>query len=90
VNEPVVIRWDPVTLSHPELGRTNEPIEVVRYQLVVERDDGVFSVELPPDVTELGVSPGFTALGDEFKLEILVKEESGNQTAVETCFALDL
>ena len=31
---------------------------------------------------------GFTALADEFKLEILVKEESGNQTAVETCFAL--
>jgi hypothetical protein len=35
--------------------------------------------ELPED---------FTDLGNKFKLEILVKEESGNQTAVENCFVI--
>jgi hypothetical protein len=57
----VVIAWDPVTRSHPELGRTDESIDVVGYQLVVEEEDLVYSVELTPDVTELEVPPSFTA-----------------------------
>ncbi len=88
----VVISWDPVTLSHPELGRTNEPIEVVLYQVVVEREEPtplVFSVELPPSVTEIDVPEGFLELGDEFKYEILTREASGNQTAFESCFELE-
>ena len=36
----------------------------------------VFSVILPPDVTELTVPEEFIALGDEFKYEVLAREES--------------
>jgi hypothetical protein len=91
-DEPVIISWDPVTLSHPELGRTDEPIEVVKYQVVVEREEPtplVFSVDLPPSETEIEIPAGFLALGDEFKFEILVREASDNQTAVESCFEVE-
>ena len=38
--EPVVISWDPVTTSHPEIGNpTSAPIRIERYQLVVEREE---------------------------------------------------
>ncbi|MHC4457759.1 MAG: hypothetical protein ACYS0I_11875 [Planctomycetota bacterium] len=88
----VTISWDPVTESHPELGRTGEPIEVVKYQVVVEREEPtllIFSVDLPPTATEVEIPGDFIALGDEFKFEILVREASGNQTAVESCFEVD-
>ena len=49
----------------------------------------MFSVDLPPSETQVQVPPEFIALGEEFKLEVLVREASGNQTAVETCFAVD-
>lgn len=91
VSEPVVIRWDPVTQYHPTIGIAG-PVEVVKYQLVVEREEPtplVLSVDLPPDVTEFEVPEDFIALGEEFKFEILVREVSGNQTAVESCFEID-
>ena len=92
VDGSVLIDWDAVTLSHPELGRTNEPIEVVQYEVVVENEETelVFSVELPPDTTEVDLPESFTASGGEFKLEILTREESHNQTAVETCFEVEV
>ena len=31
----------------------------------------------------------FIALGDEFKYEILARARNGNQTALESCFALE-
>ena len=89
VSGPVIISWDPVTESHPEIGRTGEPVEVVQYQLVVEREEPnvfVFSVDLPPTATQFEVPSNFIALADEFKFEILVREASGNQTARESCF----
>ncbi len=94
VSEPVVIRWDPVTESHPDLGAFSADIEIVKYQLVVEREEPELlelSVDLPPDVTEYEVSSDFTAQdsGDGFKFEILVREASGNQTAIESCFELE-
>lgn len=91
VNEPVIITWDPVTHSHPELGRTNEPIEVVRYEVVVEHEDSgsVFSVNLPPEINSMEVPMEFLSLGEEFKLEVLVREASGNQTATESCFVVE-
>jgi hypothetical protein len=91
VSDPVVISWDAVTLSHPDLGRTNEPVEVVHYQVVVEEEDSglSLSVELPPDVTELEIPSGFISLGEAFKFEILVREDSGNQTAIESCFEVE-
>ena len=91
VGEPVVIAWDPITRSHPEIGRTDEPVDIVGYQLVVEREEPtllIYSVDLPPDVTSLSVPRGFTALGNEFKYEILAREASGNQTAIESCFEI--
>jgi len=88
-NEPVIIKWAPVTQSHPTIGRSDPAIEIVGYQVVVEREEPtllVFNVDLPPSQTEVQVPPQFIALGTEFKLEILVRGASGNRTAVETCF----
>ena len=91
VGTPVVISWDPVTTSHPTIGKTG-PVEVVRYQLVVEREEPTplsISIELPPDVTSFEIPEDFTDLGEEFKFEILVREATGNQTAIESCFELE-
>lgn len=91
VSGPLVISWEEVIESHPELGRTGEPVEVVLYQIVLEHlDPGLsFTADLPPTATEMIVPETFTDEGGIFKLEILVKEESGNQTAVETCFTVE-
>lgn len=88
VSDPITISWDPVTTSHPEIGRTNEPIEVVRYELVVEREEPAlkFAVELPPSITQVQLPSGLANPGDTFKVEVLVREASGNQTATESCF----
>jgi hypothetical protein len=89
VAAPVVIDWDPVVSSHPELGETGAVV-VEKYQLVVEREDEllILSVDLPSDVTSFEVPEDFTDLGEEFKFEIIVRAETGNQTAVESCFEL--
>jgi hypothetical protein len=91
VSRPVIISWDPVTQSHPDLGRSGEAVEIVKYQVVVERLEPsplMVNMELPADVTMAELPEDFTDLGNIFKLEILVKEESGNQTAVESCFVI--
>ena len=95
VGEPVVISWDPVTRSHPEIGNpTDARIRIDRYQLVVEREEPVllvYSVDLPGDLPayEVTVPPEFLALGEEFKYEIVARARNGNQTALESCFALE-
>ena len=89
VMEPFLITWDRVTHSHPDLGRTDEPIKVVKYELILEREEPVpleISINLPPEVTALEIPAGLANSGDEFKVEVLVREASGNQTAVESCF----
>ena len=88
VSEPFTVRWDAVEMSHPRIGRQNEPLEIVKYELVLEGEDEelVFTFDLPPDTTEVEIPGGFAATGDVLKVEVLVKEESGNQTAVESCF----
>ena len=89
---PVFISWEPVTLSHAELGRTNEPIEVVNYEVVVEIDETpwVAHAVLPPsnETMFFRVPSEIIALGDEIKYEVLVRELSYNQSAVESCFAV--
>jgi hypothetical protein len=85
VSTPVVVRWDPVTRSHPEIGKSG-PITISRYQLFVERTDVKLSLDLPPSVTEFEVPTDVTDLGEEFKLEIIARTTTGNNTAVETCF----
>jgi hypothetical protein len=99
VEAPVTIAWAEVTMSHPDPegggAGVQPPIAVTinNYEVVleVETDGGfesVFSVVLPPDETSMTVPAEFLALGDEFKFEILAREESFNQTAVESCFVL--
>ncbi len=89
VTAPFTIDWDPVTLSHPELGRTDEPIKVVRYEVIVEREEPTlvkYTILLPPDVTEVEIPGASITPGDEVKVEVLTREESGNQSATESCF----
>jgi hypothetical protein len=92
-----VIAWDAVTMTHPELGDPQGApgLVVVNYEVVVETEvetpDGeefetVFSVILPPDVTEMTIPEEFMDQSDTFKYEVLVREESWNQTATESCF----
>ncbi len=87
---PVTITWAHVSLSHEELGRTNEPIARHNYEVVVEIDETpwVAHAVLPPDATSYQVPQEILALGDEIKYELLVREESFNQTATESCFAV--
>lgn len=92
VTDPYTVSWDPITTSHPDLGRSNEAITVVKYELVIEREEPdplKFSIDLPPDVTSLQLPVGLANPGEEFKVEVLVREESGNQTATESCFQIE-
>lgn len=91
VSGPIIISWDPVTTSHPEIGKPGN-IDIEFYEVVVEREEPsllVFSVELPPSETKVEIPSVFTALAEEFKFEILAQAESGNRTAVESCFVLE-
>ncbi len=90
VSAPVTISWDAVTQSHPEIGKQGA-VAVEHYQLVLEREEPsllVFSVELPPELTQFTIPDDFIALGDAFKFEIIVRATNGNQTAVESCFEI--
>ena len=86
----------------PQNKNAQPPIFVTihNYEVVVEveTEEGftsVFSVLLPPDLplgrTEFTftVPEEFISLGDEFKYEVLAREESFNQTAVESCFVIE-
>ncbi len=83
VSEPVIIDWDPVTESHPELGNPG-PVEIDLYQLFV----GDFSVDLPPEVTEFRVPAEVLTPGEEIKFEIIARTSTGNNTAAESCFVV--
>lgn len=90
----VVIDWDPVTLSHPEIGTPNSDsnIVIMGYKLIVDREEPEllrYSVDLPPEVTEFQVPDSFIVLGEEFKFEIQTFEESGNITSIESCFEVN-
>lgn len=90
--KPVIIRWDAVTESHPEIGTpTSSPnIVIVGYQVVVEREEPPLKVTFDlSQETRVVLTKGLFASGDEVKLEVLVREASGNQTAVETCFEVE-
>ena len=91
----VTISWDAVTMSHPDLGVDPQvSVTIHNYEVVVEVETedeftSVFSVILPPDAREFTVPAQFIALGEKFKYEVLAREESFNQTAVESCFELN-
>jgi hypothetical protein len=56
------------------------------YQLFVEREGVKLSLDLPPSITEFEVPTAITALGTEFKFEIIARTTRGNNTAIESCF----
>jgi hypothetical protein len=85
VATPVVIDWDPVTESHPEIGRSGR-VNISRYQVFVERGGISLGIDLPPTITRFEVPAAVTASGDEFKFEIIARTTKGNNTAVESCF----
>jgi hypothetical protein len=95
----VTISWDAVMWSHPDLGgKPIVPVTIHNYEVVVERELEVggeeftskFSVILPPGETSMTIPAEFIGSSDEFKYEILAREVSYNQTAVESCFVLDI
>lgn len=85
VNAPVTIDWDPVTRSHPEIGKPGR-IQVRRYQLFLEGEGVSLGLDLPPDVTEFEFPMSLTRSRHEYKFEIIVRTTAGNNTAVESCF----
>jgi len=87
VSEPVIIAWDAVTESHPEIGKSGA-VEIVRYQFFVQQGDVKFGVDLPPTVTEFQVPSEITALGGTFKFEIIARTAALNNTAVENCYTV--
>jgi len=95
VSAPVTIAWDPVTMSHDEIGESGVPLvgdhAVVNYEVVVEIDETrwVTSIILPPSATSFVVPQEILDLSDEIKFEVLVREASYNQTAVESCFEIE-
>lgn len=97
---PVTIAWPAVDSTHPDLGapRGSPDITIHNYEVVVEAElegEGgeefttVFSALIPPDVTSMTIPAEFLAQTDTFKYEVLAREESFNQTAVESCFVFD-
>lgn len=86
--QPVRVEWEPVTESHPEIGKSGA-VEIVRYQFFVEQDDIKLSMDLPPDVTEFVIPESITEGGGVFKYEIIARTENLNNTAVETCFVIE-
>jgi hypothetical protein len=91
IASPIEISWNEVTTSHPTIGDAGE-VSIESYELIVELadTDHVSGVLLPPEVTSFPVADEFLALGEgEVKFEILVRDENGNRTAVESCFNLE-
>jgi len=103
-NGSVVISWAPITMSHPDSEGGGAgvqppiPVAIHNYKVVVEAElevggeefAAVFSIILPPNVTAVSVPAELLGQDtDEFKYEILAREASHNQTAVESCFVLD-
>lgn len=87
VSPPVLIDWDPVTRSHPTLGRSG-PVAIDRYQLFVEQGERRLAVDLPPQVTRFWVPRAITAPGGTFKFEIIARTTALNNTAIESCFQI--
>jgi hypothetical protein len=89
----LVMRWNPVTVSI-----TSEPVTIIRYQLIVEKDEQphpnaigkiATSIYVPASVTSVTVPDEFLESGTNYKWEVLAIEESGNQTLSSSEFATE-
>ena len=80
----VVVRWAPVTTTLDGAPLTVTGYEVIVTQVEHEDPHGqsrpVYDVHLPADRTELALVDGFLLPDTAYELEVLVLEESGNQT----------
>jgi hypothetical protein len=88
LDAPVLIDWDPVTQSHPTIGKPGV-VEIVRYQLFVEVEGVKFGIDLAPEMTEFEIPEEVLAVGGHVKYEIIARTSTGNNTAVESCFVLE-
>lgn len=83
VTLPAVISWNPVATSI-----TGAPLEIVKYELIVENDDVNFDVIIPAALgTSVTLPPEMLEPGTDYIFEVLAIEEGGNQTITEGCFA---
>ena len=83
-SEGFEVRWEPVTETID-----GEPLTVTGYEVIVtdanfEDPHGfakpVYDVHLGPDMTSVSVPPEFFDAATVYEIEVLVLEESGNQT----------
>ena len=87
-NKAVLIDWDPVEMSHPEIGKMPpRRVNIVRYQFFVEQGSFKLGVDLPPDVTQFQIPLSVMNLlaAGPVKFEIIARTGLNN-TAVEQCF----
>jgi hypothetical protein len=87
VHPPVLIEWDPVTTSHPEIGKPG-PVVIEKYQFFVEGAGVMLSLDLSNKTTRVEIPELITTSGKEFKFEIIARTTRGNNTAVESCFEM--
>jgi hypothetical protein len=92
VGSPAVISWNPVTSSHPDLGKSGK-VQIAQYEVTVERVKPTslsLSVSLPPSAKSFEIPKDFLALdsGEGFKFSIMVRAANGNQTGIESCFKM--
>lgn len=98
-NDAVVIGWEEVTeVVDPDAtddeGETvclapyhlDQELVIETYQVIVENDDIHLIVDLQADARQLTVPPELIEENTPYKFEVLVKEESGNQTITEGFF----
>lgn len=93
VSAPVTLAWGKVTGSHEELGIEGD-VDVRYYEVVVEIDETDFKTTsiVPAEITEWTIADNdFFDLSEEgeYKFEILVRSESGNKSAMESCFEIE-
>jgi hypothetical protein len=83
----LVISW---VAPPPVSSLTGLPINIVGYQVIVERADNdqlgaaprIFDIKLP-NVTHVTVPPEFLESGKEYNFEVLAIEDGGNQSITE-------
>jgi hypothetical protein len=85
-NNPVMIVWAPV--AGPPEGFPDEEIEIVGFQVIVERKDPAraFDVKLPAGATFVTIPPEFLEPGTRYAFEVLAIEKGGNQTITSSFF----
>jgi len=80
----LVVAWEPVTETI-----AGEPVRVSGYEVIITKEDHedpnglsrpVYDVHVGPDATSLGVPPEFFVPDEVYELEVIVIEQSGNQT----------